>query len=759
MSKVWHISDTHLSFLEDGTIRKPMHLRKWSHGVPAYEGYLQKIQDFAFANIREEDFVVITGDITHDMKFDFLFHSLAWLRASIPGTIVICRGNHDKYWDPGFAKQKNTLPRFHIVDEKEMTAIGPYMFGCYSDHDTKTEDMVNVNNDYVEFGKRLAVQAAQKKKMGVFISHYPVSEATAQAMTKNHKLYAYLSGHVHCTSNKPDEAGPDGVTFKWYGFSAKKTDDQTFGGCYFSTGTTDVLLAKHNQIFKEIETLRTSSIDKKKLNVFKSKAASAFNCEAKMATTFERVDPFNPGNTLAGFICRKKGDRQGSLYITHVNGIQCGSQFIFGTPKLAYPYTDESTKREYKEVDADSYYIAEKWNGMNVSFFKYKDATGKQFISAKSKGAPFLSDSDIGNFLTLTQEAMDAKDTQAILADFEKSKLQSITFELCGSKEPHLVKYDFEIALKPLFSTRQHGGIRPFENMLEGVLKSSARSWQRMCKTHQELDFDANELYRETNKLEHKYEYNHFATEGKVLFCLDKNGYVIDRVMYKIKPQDIEEVHWQRFDKEIQERVKEASRKIKMNEEAICEETLREELDMGDKEWGKFGKQVLAYANSGGNQEAKVVLFCGLPGSGKSTVAKIMGAYGWTIVSQDELGSRGACAKYMRMMLEKGKNIVVDRCNFNAHQRKNWIDIAIECGVTNISCVEFKTKPDVCLARAAKRTDHPTIKNEEGAKKAINNIKKDWTDPNKQEGFTSIKIIQRPMAADQIAKEIINNDN
>jgi len=754
MGKVWHISDTHLSFLEDGAIRKPMHLRKWSHGVPAYEGYLQKIQDFAHVNIREEDFVVITGDITHDMKFDFLFHSLEWLRASIPGTIVICRGNHDKYWDPGFAKQKNTLPRFHIVDEKEMTSIGPYMFGCYSDHDTKTEDMINVNNDYVEFGKKLAIHAAQKKKIGVFISHYPVSQATAQAMTKNHKLYAYLSGHVHCTSNKSDEAGPDGVAWKWYGFSAKKTDDHTFGGCYFSTGTTDVLLAKHKQIFKEIESLRTSSIDKKKLNVFKSKAASAFNCEAKMATTFERVDPFNPSNTLAGFICRKKGNRQGSLYITHVNGVQCGSQFIFGTPKLAYPYTDESTKREYKDIEAERYMIAEKWNGMNVSFFKYKDATGKQFVSAKSKGAPFLSDSDIGNFFSLTKEAMLQPEFLDSIQTLEKSKAQSMTFELCGTKEPHLVKYDFEIKLEPLFLTRQHGGIKPIDGtLIDSELANG--DWKTMCLGHQQTDLDVNKMYRKLHNLEHKYEYEHFVTEGKVLYCLDKNGYVIDRVMYKIKPKDIEEVHWQRFDKEIQERVKEASRKIKMNEEAICERTLREELDMGDKEWGKFGKQVLAYANSDGNQEAKVILMCGLPGAGKSTVAKIMASYGWIVVNQDELGSRGACAKYMRIMLEKGKNIVVDRCNFNAHQRKNWIDIAIECGVTNISCVEFKTKPDVCLKRAAKRKDHPTIKNEEGAKKAIRNINKDWTSPHKQEGFTSIKIIQRPQSADGIAKEIM----
>jgi len=754
MSKVWHISDVHLSFLEDGTVRKPMHLRKWAKGVPAYENYLQEIQAFASANIREEDFTVITGDILHDMKFEFLFYSLEWLRTNIKGTIVICRGNHDKYWDPGYAKQDNTLKRFHIIDEGEMSSIGPYMFGCYSDHDTKTEDMIGVNKDYVSFGKNLAVQAAKRKKKAVFISHYPVSKASAEEMTRSHKLYAYLSGHVHCTSNDMSEAGPSGIVWKWYNFSAKHTDDKNFNGCYFSTGTTDVLLAKHGQIFKEIETLRCSSINKKTLNILKNKAVSAFKCPAKLATTFEKVDPFNPQNTLAGFINRKKGNRQGSLYVTHVNGISVAPQFIHGTPKLEYPYKDTSDKREYKDIDAESYMIAEKWNGMNVCFYKYQDATGTEFITAKSKGTPFLTDSDIGNFLTLTKEAMVQSDIFDLLQDLKKGKDQSMTFELCGIKEPHLVKYDFDIKLKPLFITRQHGGIKPADGtIMYSRLKGD--NWQSMCKRLQEVDYEDNVTYRLENSLEHKYEYEHFATEGKVLFCLDKDGYVIDRTMYKIKPQDIEEVHWQRFDAEIQERVKEAVRKIHMNEEAITEETLRHELDMGGKEWGKFGKQVLAFANSDGNQEARVVMLCGLPGSGKSTVAKIMAARGWIRINQDELGSRGACSKLMRLQLEKGKNVVIDRCNFDAHQRKSFIDIAIEGGVSNITCVHLKLDPDECLKRAAKRKDHPSIKNEEGAKKAIRNINKDWTDPESQEGFIGIKTFDKPMAADEIAKEIM----
>lgn len=63
------------------------------------------------------------------------------------------------------------------------------------------------------------------------------------------------------------------------------------------------------------------------------------------------------------------------------------------SPRLAYPYKKDST--EYKDLSPDTktYVLANKWNGMNILFFKYSDAAGREYISAKSKGSAFLSDS------------------------------------------------------------------------------------------------------------------------------------------------------------------------------------------------------------------------------------------------------------------------------------------------------------------------------------------------------------------------------
>jgi hypothetical protein len=59
-------------------------------------------------------------------------------------------------------------------------------------------------------------------------------------------------------------------------------------------------------------------------------------------------------------------------------------------------------------------------------------------------------------------------------------------------------------------------------------------------------------IIRNEHKLNLKYEYNHFIVEGRVLYLLNSKGHLIDRNMFKIKPKDIEEVHWSNFDSTLQ---------------------------------------------------------------------------------------------------------------------------------------------------------------------------------------------------------------
>ena len=65
--------------------------------------------------------------------------------------------------------------------------------------------------------------------------------------------------------------------------------------------------------------------------------------------------------------------------------------------------------------------------------------------------------------------------------------------------------------------------------------------------------------------------------------------------MYKIKPKDIEEVHWKTFDQNMKGIVKETILKMNQRNISFSEENLKIEMDMGKKEWSKFGSKVLKF--------------------------------------------------------------------------------------------------------------------------------------------------------------------
>jgi predicted kinase/predicted phosphohydrolase len=234
--KIWHISDVHLSFDKDWNILKPMDMRRWSIGSWTYVGYLDKM--------------------THDMRQDAMYPIMSWLRHHINGTLIIIRGNHDVRWDVAKVRQMiSAMTDIYLIDEGEMLTLGDYAFGCFSNHKEKTLEFSNMASDgrYLEMAFNLVRFASDKNKIPVMLSHYPANPQLAQAIGKA-GVKAYLSGHVHCTAaNEPGNI--NGVHWVWYDKSAALTDDKTIEGCFFSTGTTDVLLAKHGVSFKHIHAL------------------------------------------------------------------------------------------------------------------------------------------------------------------------------------------------------------------------------------------------------------------------------------------------------------------------------------------------------------------------------------------------------------------------------------------------------------------------------------------------------------------------
>lgn len=103
---IWAIADLHLAF---GQPEKTMDI----FGDP-WVGYTDKIKTHWLENIREEDLVLIPGDISWAMKLSDAQKDLDWIH-HLPGTKILLRGNHDYWWSSLKQIEAILPPSLHLV--------------------------------------------------------------------------------------------------------------------------------------------------------------------------------------------------------------------------------------------------------------------------------------------------------------------------------------------------------------------------------------------------------------------------------------------------------------------------------------------------------------------------------------------------------------------------------------------------------------------------------------------------------------------
>ncbi|SPO25210.1 uncharacterized protein UTRI_02679_B [Ustilago trichophora] len=95
-------------------------------------------------------------------------------------------------------------------------------------------------------------------------------------------------------------------------------------------------------------------------------------------------------------------------------------------------------------------------------------------------------------------------------------------------------------------------------------------------------------------------------------------------------------------------------------------------------------------------EEQYLLVLSGLIGSGKSTFARALVEHFpiWRRCNQDELGDRHAVVYAARTALLAGHNVVIDRTNIDAKQRRTWLELARDVYAPPSTPVESSTSPD-----------------------------------------------------------------
>ncbi|CCF51654.1 hypothetical protein NDA14_001110 [Ustilago hordei] len=143
-------------------------------------------------------------------------------------------------------------------------------------------------------------------------------------------------------------------------------------------------------------------------------------------------------------------------------------------------------------------------------------------------------------------------------------------------------------------------------------------------------------------------------------------------------------------------------------------------------------------------QEQYLLVLSGLIGSGKSTFARALVDRfpTWRHCNQDELGDRRAVLYAAQTGLLAGHNVVIDRTNIDAKQRRTWLELAQE-----ISSAEGSTRKIITISltltisiKAAQerlriRKDHETIKTAEQALEILPHFLRTYQKATTEEGF------------------------
>ena len=190
-----------------------------------WEGHLEKIKTDWRAKVKDEDVVLIAGDISWAMKLSAALEDLRCL-VDLPGKKVFIRGNHDYWWN-GITKLRESAPddsfiflQTDSVKIENFVIVGSRGWTCPGSPDFTEQDEKLYLRESERF--RLAFADAEKQieegdKLLVMI-HYPPfnlkrEDSNFTRLFEEKGVEKVIFGHLHGSMFFPLESEKNGVEY------------------------------------------------------------------------------------------------------------------------------------------------------------------------------------------------------------------------------------------------------------------------------------------------------------------------------------------------------------------------------------------------------------------------------------------------------------------------------------------------------------------------------------------------------------------
>ena len=189
---------------------------------PSWENYAQRIQENWEDTVKENDLVLIPGDITWASTLEEAKIDLDWID-KLPGTKVLIKGNHDYWWASNAKMEKALPPSIHFIHNNAFhwndVSIGgtrlwdtpEYSFNEFitfientreNKKETSQEEILKIFNKELERLKTSLRCVKQDAALKIALTHYPPISADLKPSTVSQILGEFnidvcVFGHLH----------------------------------------------------------------------------------------------------------------------------------------------------------------------------------------------------------------------------------------------------------------------------------------------------------------------------------------------------------------------------------------------------------------------------------------------------------------------------------------------------------------------------------------------------------------------------------